>query len=305
MKILQFIKSLLPRFERSAVSDDLRVTEKELTKVVVPSYQAANDHFRLSKPVSDEVKDLQAIFAHKFDYGRTSKSSSFISDINFRLKNLVENVNYISSVLDDLVSKDVLRDGMTMRAAFVIRAASSMSMISRYMLSLLNYIYMAEAKERDQELSEALQISKAEVRYVEDAFERFVALLSVYTIDPDLFSKQVVGLPEVFVNEKTEAVVYALMEKTDEFDPLEKTGLAGFCGNPIYMVRMAIAQWQNDRYESAQTKKRQLELRLAYLEMKKKDGSSEASLEKEIMILQDRIEKLDYKLRETEEDLGI
>lgn len=305
MKILQFIKSLLPRIERSAIADDLRVTEKEFAKVVIPSWNSATEHFKLSKPISDELKTLQLLFVQRFNYNRSSKSSSFIVDINLRLKNLHDNILFINSVLDTEVSKDVIRDGLTMRAAFVIRAASNMSLISRYMLSLLNYIYMAETQERDQELSEALQISKAEVRYVEEMFERFATLYSDYSIEPELFSKQLIGLPDVFINEKTEAVVRALYDKVTDIDPLENGGMAGFGGNPIYMVRMQIAQWQNNRYESAKSKKRQLELRLAYLEMKKKDGSSESSLEKEIMILQDRIEKLDYKLREVDEELGI
>lgn len=305
MKILQFIKSLLPRIERSAIADDLRVTEKEFAKVVIPSWNSATEHFKLNKPISDELKTLQLLFTQRFNYNRSSKSSSFIVDVNLRLKNLHENILFINSVLDNEVSKDVIRDGLTMRAAFVIRAASNMSLISRYMLSLLNYIYMAEAQERDQELSEALQISKAEVRYVEETFERFATLYSDYSIEPDLFSKQLVGLPDVFINEKTEAVVRALYDKVTDIDPLENGGLAGFGGNPIYMVRLQVAQWQNNRYESAKSKKRQLELRLAYLEMKQKGGSSESSLEKEIMILQDRIEKLDYKLREVDEELGI
>lgn len=305
MKILQFIKSLLPRIERSAIADDLRVTEKEFAKVVIPSWNSATEHFKLNKPISDELKTLQLLFTQRFNYNRSSKSSSFIVDVNLRLKNLHENILFINSVLDNEVSKDVIRDGLTMRAAFVIRAASNMSLISRYMLSLLNYIYMAEAQERDQELSEALQISKAEVRYVEETFERFATLYSDYSIEPDLFSKQLIGLPDVFINEKTEAVVRALYDKVTDIDPLESGGLAGFGGNPIYMVRLQVAQWQNNRYESAKSKKRQLELRLAYLEMKQKGGSSESSLEKEIMILQDRIEKLDYKLREVDEELGI
>lgn len=305
MKILQFIKSLMPRIERSTISDDLRVTEKELSKVVIPAYAAAAEHFKLSKPISDAVKDMQVVFQQKFNYGRATKSSSFIFDINVRLNNFYENLQFISSVLDNEVAKDVIREGLTMRAAYVIRAAGNMSMVSRYLLSLLNYIYMAETEERDHELSEALVISKAEVRYVNEFFDRFVVLFSEYSALPEMFSKQMIGLPEVFVNEKTEAIVRAMFDKGDEIDPLEKPGMAGFCGNPIYMVRMAIAQWQNARYESTQAKKRQLELRLAYLEMKKKDGSSEASLEKEIMMLQDRIEKLDYKIRETDEELGI
>jgi hypothetical protein len=87
-------------------------------------------------------------------------------------------------------------------------------------------------------------------------------------------------------------------------DPMESAGLSGFVGSAIYAIRLPIAQWQNDRYEAAKSKKQQLELRLLYLQMQSKQKHDPA-IEKEIAVVQDRIDGLEYKLRKTEEDLGI
>ncbi len=303
MEILNFIKKLLPRIERADVAEDLRTTEKELLKIGMPAWNAAQEHFKVSKPKSEDVKALQSLFVQNFDYRRAYKATSFIVDIESRLKNLHANVVVIQTMLDTVLEKDIITSGLTVRSVFVLRAAANMSMVSRYLLSLLNYIYMAETAERDEEVYEALTISKAELRYVEQNFPRFAKLFSEYAVEPEGFANLVNNLPEVYVNEKTKSVVTALVG-TKAADPFESMGIAGFVGNPIYSVRLMVAQWQNDRYESAKSKKQQLELRLAYLEMKEK-GKSDPQVEKEISVLQDRIEKLDYKIRETDKELGI
>ena len=301
MEILKFIKKLLPRIERSTVSDDLRTTEKELVKIVIPCWASAKEHFKISKPISEEIKHFQALFVRSFDYRRAMKSPSFILDIEVRLKNLHANVVYIQSILDTVVDKDIMTSGMTMRAAYTIRAAANMSMMTRYLSSLLNYLYTVEAMARNNEIYDELKLSQSEMKYVEANFNNFVRLLSSYGMSPEDFSKTVSSMPESHVNARTADFI----TKISGFrDPQEEVGMAGFVGNPIYAGRLMIAQWQNDRYEAAKAKKQQLELRLMYLQMHEK-GKGNPAVDKEIMMLQDRIDVLEGKLRDTDEELGI
>ena len=303
MQILNFIKKLLPRIERSTISEDLRTTEKELSKVAIPSWTSASEHFRIAKPKSSEMLRFQSLFYQHFDLRRAVKSFSFVEDIARRLSNLLVNVTFLQSILEDEMDKDLITQGMTMRHAYILRSASNMSMVSRYLLSLLNYLYMVEAREREEVPNENLSIAKAEIAYVEKHFATFVQLFSQYAQDPETFRVTLESMPTALVNEKTRGVLQAMLAASTK-DPLEELGMAGFVGNPIYSVRLLIAQWQNERYESAKSKLKQLELRLAYLEMQEK-GKSDPIVEREIAILQDRIEKLDYKIRETDHELGI
>lgn len=302
MQILNFIKKLLPRIERSHVAEDLRTTEKELTTIVIPCYQHAVEAFKVIKLESVESKAMSTEFYHNFNLRKAMKSLNFVSDINSRLKNFQANVVQIQSLLDTVLDKDIIREGLTVRSAFVLRAAGNMSFMSRYLLSLLNYIYMAEAAHRNAEVVEALQISKAEQNFVRVNFIRFTKLYSEYAINSEEFGRLLSSVPEVYVNDKTAAAAKALLEVNS--DPLEKTGFSNFVGSPIYKVRLMFAQWQNDRYESAKAKKQQLELRLLYLENQKKQNN-DPTIENEISRLQDRIERLDYRINETDDELGI
>ena len=303
MGILDFVKKLLPRFERSTVSEDLRATEKELTKMVMPSYEAAANVFRNFKLESEEVKQLQTVFAANIKTGYGGSIKNFVIDINNRLKNLHENARIVSELLDTTITDDVITAGINAPAAFVIRGASNISFLSRYMLSLLNYVYTCEATARDTEVEPGLEISKAEMKYVETNFHTFVKLFARYSMEPAEFNKLYAAIPDIVISERRAKMTLALLDQK-ETDPLGDTGYAGFVGSPIYSVRLAYAQWQNSRYESAKAKKQQLELRLLYLENQLKNRK-DPSLANEISHLQDRIEKLDYQLAETDKELGL
>lgn len=299
--IFNLVKKLLPRIERSTVEEDLRVTEKECVTAVMPSWDAAAAYFKVNKLVSDEASDMQQLFYRNFDLRRASKAGNFVMEIATRVKALHENILVLQGAIDDHLEKDIITAGLTMRSAFVIRAAANMSLLTRYMLGLLNYLYTAEAEANGTTLSPGLEISKAEMKYIDQNFTRFVRLYSEYTMPRKDFEKLVAQLPDVFINDASANSVKGLY---DNLDPMEQSGLAGIIGNPIYKVRLIIASWQNDRYNAAKEKKRQLELRLTYLQMRK-EGQEDPGLEREIGVTQERIEKLDRHLRQVEEDLEI
>jgi len=302
VSIFNFVKKLLPRIERHTVAEDLRTTEKEAVNIAIPAWNAAAEHFKLNKPVSDEFADLSMLFYRNFDLRKASKSPSFVMDISRRLPALHENVVYLQSVLDTHLEKDIIAEGLTMKAAFIVRAASNMSLLTRYVLALLNYLYTVEAKAADTSLDPSLEIAKAEMKYVDQNFVRFVKLLSEYTVPNKDFKAMLESRPDVFVNPSSQNAAAGLFG-IGELDPFEKYGVSGFIGNPIYRVRLVIAKWQNDRYESAKAKKQQLELRLLYLQMQK-DDKQDPTVAKEIERLQGRIENYDRYLREVEESIA-
>lgn len=303
MSIFSFVKKLLPRIERSTVAEDLRTTEKECVNVVTPSWDSASAHFKINKLSSNEARHLSDLFYQNFvNHKKAVKAPNFILEINRLIPLFHENVVTLQGVLDKYLERDVLSEAMTVRSAFIIRSASNMSMVTRYMMALLNYLYTVEAHHLDSSLEPGLEISKAEMKYVEQSFTRFVKLFSEYSLEPKDYRALVDRLPEVFVNAATQQAVSGLYQGV-KFDPFEQYGLSGFVGNPIYRVRLLIARWQNDRYESAKAKKQQLELRLLYLQMKK-NGDSDPVLSNEIERLQTRIEGYDRYLREVEESVA-
>ena len=298
MSIFNIVKKLLPRIERATVAEDLRTTSTEAIKIVQPAWDAAVTHFKINKLASKETDELSMLFYRNFDLNHASKGPNFVIDIQRRLPVLIKNITIVQNAVDTNLENDILADGLTVRGAFLIRAAGNMSLVTRYLLALLNYIYTVEAKHFDTHLDPSLEICPAEIKYVEQNFVRFAKLFSEYTKP---LSDMIDKLPDVFLARQNEDAVKGQFGLVN-LDPFERYGLSGFIGNPIYSVRLVIARWQNERYESAKAKKQQLELRLLYLQMQN-DKTTDASVMKEIERLQTRIESHDRYLREVEEDI--
>ena len=299
MSIFNFVKKLLPRIERRTVAEDLRTTEKEADGIVMPAWDAAATYFKINKLSSDEAHEMAMLFYRNFDLRGASKSPNFIQDIERRLPVMHKNIKFLQNVLDTQLEADILTDGLTVRSAFVLRSASNLSLITRYMLALLNYLYTVEAKHFDVSLEPGLEICKAEMKYVDANFVRFVKLFSEYTVPlEDIVGK----LPDIFLSKQAENAVKGSIA-SNSVDPFSQSGVSGFVGNPIYRIRLIYAKWQNDRYESAKAKKQQLELRLLYLQMQK-DETTDPIVVKEIERLQARIEGHDRYLREVEESVS-
>lgn len=301
MSIFNFVKKLLPRIDRGQVAEDLRITESEAIKVVKPSWEAAATHFKVNKPASTEFQALNMEFYRNFDLGRAAKAQNFIQDIARRVDTLSDTITYLRSILDSNFEKDIMSAGLTVRKAFLLRSVSNVSMITRYMLALLNYLYTAEAKHHDTTLEPGLELSRGEMKYVEENFGRFVRLFNEYSITAKEFKEIVAKTPEVYLSGSSQNAVEGLYA-ADKVDPFNGFGVSGFVGNPIYKIRLVVAKWQNDRYESAKAKKQQLELRLLYLEMQGKK-QEDPSVATEISRLQERIEGYDRYLREVEESV--
>lgn len=303
--ILNFLKKLIPRIDRTSILEDLRTTEKEIQNVNIPSWDSAVEYFRINKAKSAAVKNATDLFYRFFQLRGATKSNNLITEIAKRLPALSDNAAYLHEVVSSELERDIITAGLTARKSFLIRAASNISFISRYLPSLLNYLYMHEAEALDGELEESLKITKAEISYVEKHFEVFCKLFSQYSIPRKELEKLIGSTPEVHIGGDSAPVAAGFYSgQGSKLDPFDGFGVANFIGNPIYRVRLVIAQWQNNRYEAAKSKKQQLELRLLYLKSAQEKETNPA-LMREIEILQGRIEKYDRELREVEEGLDI
>lgn len=298
MKILDFIKSLLPRLDKSTILEDIRITKTELEKNVYPSYESAAVHFKTNKLTSDISAGLGNVFYRNYDLSKSGKQPNFISEVATRIKAVSENLLLVEEQFEDLVEQDIINTGLTARKAVLIRAADHISFLSNYAIDLLNYVYILESISHGGN-SDTLALPPAIVAKINANLSMFAKLLSIYGEDPKTFKERIGSMPDVVVNDKT-ASALAAVYREDKLDPFSTGLVSNFEGSPIYHIRLMIAQRQMTRYKANKDKKRMLELRLlnlkALLEQK-----SNPQLEHEIEYIQSRIEKLEYELAKEED----
>lgn len=301
MKIFDFVKALLPHIDKSKIVEDLRVTIAELENIDIRAFQTASDHFKTNKLKSAINKDLSEVFYRNFDLLHGSKQSSFVSEISNRLPYIKENADYILDQVEELMERDIINEGLTAKKAILVRAAESLSFISRYSIDLLNYVYINEAIEVSSEVEEAVRLSPGAIKVIQKDITKFARLLSNYGIPNKDLSKIILAVPDVIVNSKSAASIAGIYKETD-LDPFASNYVAGFTGSPIYHVRLLVAEWQASRYKANKDKKKMLELRLLHLKLLQ-DKKNDPKLEQELTYLQSRIDKISRYLIEVETSL--
>lgn len=293
MRLSDFISSILPRLRKDEVLEDLRITAGELANVVTPAYVDANKYLKSSKFDSPEAQEAIKTFYRNYKADRTNKN--IVVEIHDRLPNLLKNLQFVSDQNDDLLERDILKDGLTAKKAILLRAAEQLSFISRYSIDLLNYLLVVETLKKGGQAERAAPIIEKKLI---DNVVNFGRLLAVYGKDPEDFVEVFDTLPEVVVNEKTYAALAAAYS-ADKLDPMETLLMSGFEANPIYHIRLVVAEWQADRYKVYKDKKRMLELRLLQLKMLD-DKNPDPKIEREIEYIQNRIEGLEFKMAKME-----
>ena len=303
MNLYAFIKGLLPKIEKDTVVEDLGTTIKDLDNVTIPSLSQASAFFRTYKFKGDETAKLEKAWKDTYRT-KLMKQPTFVGDVHVAMGNLRANASFVLKQVEDISSRDMVSQALTAQKAILVRAAEHMSFCTRFATDLLNLVYDSESSKVMEKAShEEIAIPKHSRERILRQMATFGRLMSIYGVDPGLFSKSYVKVPDLLLNQDTVEIVAQTYNET-EIDPFNGTLQAGFIGSPIYHLRMVYADWQTRRYKAAQDKKTALELRLLHLK-NQSEGNSNAAIEKEIQYTQDRIDKYDRYIGEVEEDLGM
>lgn len=297
MSLLTFLSSILPRLRKDEVLDDLRITSGEIDRLVTPAYAEAAQFFKSNKFESKELQEAIKTFYRNYKAERADKN--IIVEINERLPNLKKNLDFITKENEDILSSDILKDGLTAKKAIIIRAAEQLSFISRYSLDFLNYVMVCETIEKGGSVERSAP--SVEQKLIANVIN-FARLLAVYGKDQADFQAMFKELPDIVINEKNYQSLAAVYN-SNKLDPLEATVTSGFTSNPIYHMRLVVAEWQADRYKVYKDKKRMLELRLLQLNMLD-DKNPDPKIEKEIIYIQNRIEGLEFKMAKMEKSVS-
>lgn len=297
MKLIAYLKSILPFFKKEVLLEDLRVSRSELSQAVIPSYKQAAEFFKNKPFKSAQAKALNTLFFN--GYSERSGRGNLVVEIEGRLQAFAQNMDTVQEMSEDLLAADILADGLSAKKAILVRAADYMGVMVDFMLDLLAVVYYHESIEKlDGNAQETLAINKFTMDKVEKCAADFGRLLQVYGQDNTGFLDALKNVPDVVVNSKTSETIVSVYRE-DKLDPVGAPLTNNFQGSPIYAWRLRQAERQAARYKLNKDKKKMLELRLLYLKGLLEEKPDPA-IEKEIEYLQSRIEKLEYEIKQQE-----
>lgn len=301
MKILDFLKSLLPNFSKMTVLEDIRTTKMVLTAVTMPAYQDAIKVFGGRKFANESLQKDWDTFKRSVK-GLVAPNTILAIEKSF--KPMLSTLDLIEQLVEKDYTDDIEGAGITYYKAAVLQMLESVAFAVDFANKYLNYVYVVEAAElADDEDNAALideinaAIVPAEVRFLHDRFSDFCTVMDNLAKPTDKIRTEFEQIPDITISAAGDRVVQSTVGAT-KLDPF-RHGFVPLAMNPIYHVRMRVADYQHYRYERAKEEKSMLELRKLKLE-RQQHGKKDAALEKQIEYTQKRIDGLAEKIREVE-----
>lgn len=299
MQLFKYIENLVPHLKRNEVVEDVAITRQELETVVQPLVKDVLQSFKSDKLVSKEAKEVSASFFKAFKVPQgVRKTSNLIETIGFCLDNVAANLDTVEEQANNLLEPDVLKSGITVKKAVVLRSAELLCFVSRFTVDLVDYILCKETAATKGGDTELTAVNKATERNIIENISDFARTLSVYAMENKKFSEDFSSIPDLTANLKNEQSIRGIYSE-QQLDPFNNYSMKNFFGNPIYHLRLQISEWQNSRYQNLRDKKRMLELRILHLELERENGTN-PKLETELTYIKNRVEDIESKMRDLE-----
>lgn len=296
MKIENFVASILPSIARDNVLEDIRITEGELKTTTIPAYQHAAPFFKSWKFQNDISKDYQATFS------RIAKghSGDLINVIAKGLPTVLGNLAVTEVEIKKVFAEDTAAGGMSYLKAQLLQYVEMAGFVSRYAMKLLVLIYAAETSSADAGETVITEcMAPAQLEWLKLNFVNFCTAFAAVTLSVTDTEKAFRNIPDIVVtpeNAKTLPATVGLAK----IDPMG-CGLIPVKLNPIYHIRMRIAEWQTRRYDAAKDELKLCQLRQLNLE-RVAQNKPDPRIQKEIEYIEERTQKLAAKIAEMERE---
>lgn len=310
MFLEKFVQTLLPNFSGETVESNLKSLRLECEDKTYPPYRGvvelglfqSEEAFNHSWTrtingliVAGMKVDRRDVFK-PLGMGLRSNCIYLIERV---LSAVPERINDMIKMSNINTGRVVSKIGITYPQANIIRLSELLEFFQVFARKLLLQIYAKEHEtlsDKNHVISEPL--SPIEVKWLEKHYESFIMLLNVFSVNKEDFVRALKSIPDIAIDEDEQVQAAVKANAGARTDPFV-LGIIPYTWNPIYHIRMGVAEWRKARLDAAYSERELLELRLEALRAKM-SGEPNAKLEDNIERMQNRLKKLNVKIIELE-----
>lgn len=295
MKLFNFISSLLPSFDKSNMMDDLEQIKKRLNELM-PALESVNDNASSRKFNVDWNKGVDNDITSKVKVTPKPRGN-YYAILLAVMSRVQSNIPVIERLIDQYFNHDITKEAMTLVRSNLLQYLETMS----FATDLTARILLISMTMEEDYITKAEMPSyiPAELNYINTRIVDYYTALQILAGDKQDIETRIKNLPDVNISPDNIDSVSAVIGK----DKMDVFGF-NFIGvklNPIYHIRMAIAEYQTANYRLMVEQKKALELKL--LRLKQLDsGKEDAAVQQKINALEARISTIASQIREMEED---
>lgn len=300
MKALSFITSLVPSLERGRVTKELADTLAELNETVIPPYRVAVEQWGPgnAKFKSTQITKLNAEWMSQV---RGSKGN-MLRSINETLLGLRDAIPDLQKEVDRTFDDKIIAGGVTYRKANLLQFISSVGFFVRYSRRLLNLVLVEESAAVGNKTEIISPLSKGEIKRLYDGWPAFLQVAEMYQRKYSDIVEAIQATPDALIVPEEEGLLKETLGPT-KLDPLNMDFIS-VQFNPIFHIRLMVANYRNDRYEEALTERQALEFRLLALKDLQDNGQVDAKLQRNIEVTSDRLTVLKRRIAEYEDEVN-
>ena len=294
MPLEKYMGSLLPNFESTRITNNLNAVRDEFKNTVLPVYKSTNDAF---KATTFTVPENKVFTDDAKKYFKGYKNS--VHDTIYKaLLKVDDTMDVLEELTKEHFDRQVSTGSLTYTRVNLLQMGEVMGFTAMYARRLLLTMYSLEATPFEERLKERAFLK--EINWLRTGSEAFYRCLTIVSMkEREVRSKfkateDLLVIPGEIKN--TSAVIGA-----SKVDPMG-TAFISATWNPIYHLRMAIANWQHVKYETAIAEKEAIELHLVQLRDLRNSKGSNPKVTKQIEYNEGRLNKLRKKLSDMEDD---
>jgi hypothetical protein len=298
MKILDYVKSLLPSFDKKRILENITTMKSSLEEVTLQPYQGASDLFKVKGFVAAVNKEFNRQFQQRV---KNSRSGDFATAVHAILKSLPEKLTFLEGLVSTGFGHDVTRDGMTYQKASILKYLEVADFAMNYARVLLLRTFAAETFQiNGTPTLIGSEMSKATAAYLTDNQSAFFDALNVLQIPASEMKEQLLSIPDIRVVPETASEV-AQTVGASKLDPMQLGLVTSTTFNLIYHVRMTLAEWDVAQYKKRLEEKQALSFRLMALQEAYQE-KQDPKLQEAISYSEGRLKKLNFTISQLEAD---
>lgn len=307
-----FVRSFLPDFSKSTVTDQISVLKTELQTKTLPPYISALEvetGFHGKEPFKSKwAANTNNIIMGQRGLNLTNR------EFKLRPQNMIEIIHEVLNTmsiklteLETMVNKSfgdsIVNSQLTYHQANLLRLVEMTEFFLIYSRRLLINIINNEYKYLDSRPSIGEPFVKGDLKWLESNLGTYATMLAIYSQDKENFFRAIKSVPDLIVSDDKDETETALKVHGDNLDPF-RLGFIPYVLNPIYHIRMAIVDWRHNRIEAAKAERELLELRIQQYIMKR-NGTDNAKMDQMINNAQERLKRLNKKITDMEESYRV
>lgn len=292
MNIKNYISSLLPSFGKDRILEDLRMSRTELQDLRLTIREAAKI---VTRNKSKQAQDLIRVGVN-MDLGMKSSDTIF-SFLATNLDNIIDHIDLLERLTKQELPDTVAPKGMDLRQINTLQLSEAVAFTVSFTRFLCVYLtrgeFMVLASEKKLE-NEAEQL-----QYEHEMFESgklpYLTALRVLTKPITNTQEALAKVPEVVAGDTDFNILRATVSQAR----LDVGSLSGqnFEWNPIYHVRMSIAESNELRFRECKSQLACFQLQLQRYKLAS-SGKQDARLDREIGYLEREIRALSAEIED-------